>query len=173
MKTIFLTLITISFLLVGCKKENPDEQEIALLGDDVILTYSDEIINPFESTVTINNIDYNFNRIVAQYLQAETNQNVFFVNLLDTINKTGIGLGIYPPDLKTEDFFKIDKINIDKLNIYWSGSVEKFDNINATFNWEQVSFNDRKFNGLATFELTEKIEGQTTFPTQKIEFEFN
>ena len=131
MKTIFLTLITISFLLVGCKKENPDEQEIALLGDDVILTYSDEIINPFESTVTINNIDYNFNRIVAQYLQAETNQNVFFVNLLDTINKTGIGLGIYPPDLKTEDFFKIDKINIDKLNIYWSGSVEKFDNINA------------------------------------------
>jgi len=172
MKNIFLTLITISLLFFGCKNENPDEQEIALLGNDVVLTYSDEIINPFESSVTINNNDFKFNRIVAQYLEAETNQNVFFVNLLDTIKKTGIGLSIYTQALKADDFFKNDTIKIDKLKIYWSGSVEKFDNINATFCWEEVSFNDRKFNGLASFELTEKIEGQTTFPAQKIEFEF-
>ena len=167
-----MTLFTISVLFFGCKNENPDEQEIALLGNDVILTYSDEIINPFESNVTINNNDFKFNKIVAQYFEAEKNQNVFFVNLVDTINNTGIGLGIYTQALKTEDFFKNDTINIDKLNIFWSGSVEEFDNINATFCWEQVSFNDRKFNGLASFELTEKIEGQTTFPAQKIEFEF-
>jgi hypothetical protein len=180
MRTIFLSLVSICLLLVSCRKENPGEnQEDHVIVGGVYRSYTEQIINPCDIKVSINGENYNFNKLEASYNshQPTTNQNILSVYLNDTIKNKSIHFEIFTPYMQPGEFFTKSDFTTDTIKIGWAGVREDFYDSEATFKWETVAFDKRKFTGKATFNIPKKITGRinptTYYPEQKIEFEFD
>mgnify|MGYP003588688843 CR=1 FL=1 len=179
MKTIFLSLVSICLLLVSCHKENSSEnQEGDVIVGGVYQCYTETIINPCDIKVSINGENYNFNKLQASYNshQPTTNQNVLLVYLNDTIKNKYVHFEIFTPYMQPGEFFTKSDFKTDTIKIDWAGVMEDFYDSEATFKWETVSFDKRKFTGKAILNIPKKITGRinstTYYPEQKIEFEF-
>ncbi len=179
MKKIIYTLIAISLIFVSCDKDNQsDNPEDDIIVGGVYLDYTAVIINPCDVKVNVMDDTINFNKLEAIYSSHKptSNQNVLLIYLSDTINNKGIDFQIFTPFMQPENFFIESTYNIDTVKIHWAGVVEDFFDANAIFKWDTVSFENLKFSGKASFEIPAKITGKinsnTYYPKQTIEFEF-
>ena len=179
MKTILYSLIAIVLLFASCDKDNPgDNTEDDIIVGGVYQDYTEVIINPCDVDVNITDEIFNFNKLEAVYCSNKptSNQNVLLIYLSDTINNKGIDFQIFTPFVQPENFFTKSIYNVDTVKIHWAGVVEDFFDANAIFKWNTISFENLEFSGKASLEIPAKITGKinsnTYYPGQTIEFEF-
>jgi len=180
MRTIFLSLVSICLLLVGCQKENSNKnQEDHIIVGGMYQCYTEQIINPCDIKVNINGETFNFNKLEASYNshKPSSNQNMFLIYLKDTTSNKSIAFEIFTSYMQPNDFFTRSDFKTDTIKINWAGVREDFYDSEATFRWDTVSFEKLKFTGKATFSIPKKITGSinknTYYPEQSIEFEFD
>lgn len=180
MRTWLFLMIPLILLLAGCDKGDPGGDP-GNGGDDggIIQEYTDVMSNACDVKVRISNVFYRFNRIEAKYgaTKPASAWNVFFVLLTDTTGNQEIEFSIYTPVMEPGDFFKNTTMDIDAVKIKWLGVAEEFSDPEATLKWEKATFQDRKFSGNATFDMTKELAGTvnpgTIYSKQKLRFEFD
>lgn len=170
------------FLLIGilfsCEKNNNQEQGNEINVGVVYYDYTEGVENQCDIQFNITDENYSFNKSEAYYSshKPSSNQNVFRINLSDTLTNETIRLEIYTAFMDPEDFFKKSTLVIDTIKIGWSGVTEDFINSEAILSWDTASFDNYRFTGKATLNITKRFVGiinpETYYPEQELVFIF-
>ena len=180
MKTTFFSLFLLCILFISCEKDNPivTEDDHLIVGVGFLTPLTEWSINPTDVQIDISGDLHSFNKSEAAYVSGIPyyNQNVLLIHLTDTVTNEHISFEIFTPIIESEDFFKEATFKIDSVNIDWLTTMEGFYNADATFKWVSVVFENGKFKGDATLEITKRLDGtlnsDSYYPEQKIGLRF-
>jgi hypothetical protein len=180
MKKILLLFLAIATFLTSCDKENNDENsDDNIIVGGVYQMYTGVIINSIETNVNICDSIYKFNKIESCYSSniPTSNRNILMINVIDTTKGFEyVRFDVFTSHIEPELFFRKDSFEIEKIRISRGGTREDFDNINTSFIWDSITFNNGKFSGKGRLKIPMKIDGKLNpdifYPKQELKFEF-